>query len=143
MADKAPTAMCSGVDGLQQRRVTEGIAPINRLGALARLFMAVAEFAEGLNLRYAKLGNPCFYDNADFPWVAEIESEWRLIRQELDRVLPRTNELPNIREITLDAASITRDSGWKVFCWSPTASNRNPTSSCAPRRGELLKKYRD
>jgi aspartyl/asparaginyl beta-hydroxylase (cupin superfamily) len=140
MADKAPTAMCSGVDGLQQRRATEGIAPINRLGALARLFMAVAEFAEGLNLRYAKLGNPCFYDNADFPWVAEIESEWRLIRQELDRVLPRTNELPNIQEITLDAASITRDSGWKVFLLVAYGIKSKPNIELCPETWRIVKK---
>jgi ornithine lipid ester-linked acyl 2-hydroxylase len=115
MADRASTAMQPGLDEVQQHQATEGIAPMDRPGAFARFFMAVAEFAERLNLRYAKLGNPCVYDNADFAWAAEIEREWRLIRQELDRVLPRTDELPNIQEITADAASITGDSGWKIF----------------------------
>jgi beta-hydroxylase len=140
MADKASTAMRPGVDGLRQSQATEGIAPMDRPGAFARFFMAVAEFAEWLNLRYAKLGNPCFYHNADFPWAAEIESEWRLIRQELDRVLPRTDELPNIQEITLDAASITRDSGWKVFLLVAYGIKSKPNIELCPETWRIVKK---
>ena len=50
-----------------------------------------------------------------FPWVADIEKNWAEIRSELDRVLLRRSELPNIQDITKDAKSITVDSGWKIF----------------------------
>jgi len=66
-------------------------------------------------LRYARFGNPCVYDNELFPWVANIERNWLDIRAELNRVLLRRNELPNIQDITVDAKSITEDSGWKIF----------------------------
>ena len=98
-----------------QRWATEGIAPMTRPGLAARLLMATVAFAERLNLECARHGNPCVYDNADFPWAAEIEREWRLIRGELDRVLARKDELPNVQDISVDAASITRDAGWKMF----------------------------
>jgi ornithine lipid ester-linked acyl 2-hydroxylase len=98
-----------------QRRATPGLAPMDRPGALVRFFMAVVQFAERLNLRYAKFGNPCVYDNKLFPWVAGIESNWIAIRSELDRVLMRGRELPNIQDITLDAKAITQDAGWKIF----------------------------
>jgi beta-hydroxylase len=84
-------------------------------GAATRFFMGVVAAAERLNLRCAKLGNPCVYDNADFPWVAPIEAEWRSIRRELDEVMVRRSQLPNIQEITKDAVSITQDAGWKIF----------------------------
>lgn len=98
-----------------QHLTTEGIAPMDRLGVFARFFMAVVQFAERLNLGYAKFGNPCVYDNRLFPWVAGIESNWSTIRGELDRVLARRNELPNVQDITVDARAITTDGGWKIF----------------------------
>jgi aspartyl/asparaginyl beta-hydroxylase (cupin superfamily) len=98
-----------------QRLATEGIAPMDRPGVFARLFMVIVQCVERLNLRYAKFGNPSVYDNKLFPWVAGIEQHWKTIRSELDRVLVRRNELPNIQDITLDARSITNDAGWKIF----------------------------
>ncbi len=109
------SAKGSGHSHETQRLETEGIAPMDRPGLLARFFMSVVRHAERLNLRYAKHGNPCVYDNALFPWVANIERNWIDIRTELDRVLLRRNELPNIQDITADAKSITEDSGWKIF----------------------------
>jgi len=99
----------------EQRWATDGVAPMARPGALARLFMWVVAFAERSNLKYARLGNPCIYDNAAFPWVAEVEREWRTVREELDRVLLRKNELPRVQDLTVDAGAITRDAGWKIF----------------------------
>src|SRR5579863_549295 len=101
--------------GEVQRLATLGIAPMDRPGVLVRFFMAVVQFAERLNLRYAKFGNPCVYDNELFPWVAGIESNWTTIRNELDRVLVRRHEFPNVQDITVDAQAITQDAGWKIF----------------------------
>src|ERR1700684_3147059 len=98
-----------------QRLATEGIAPMDRPGVFARFFMSVAQCAERLNQRYAKFGNPCVYDNKLFPWVTGIEENWKTIRSELDRVLERKDELPNIQDITVDARAITTDAGWKIF----------------------------
>ena len=94
---------------------TEGLAGMERTGALARLFMALVRFVERLNLRYATHGNPSLYRTDVFPWAKAIESDWRLIRAELDRVLERKNELPNVQDITPDATSISRDASWKIF----------------------------
>lgn len=102
-------------DDRTQRFATEGISPMARVGIFARIFMSVVEFSERLNLRNAKFGNPFIYDNALFPWVADIERNWKLVRSELDRVLVRRSELPNVQDITLDARSITQDAGWKIF----------------------------
>ena len=102
-------------DDRTQRLATEGIAPMARAGVFARIFMSVVEFSERLNLRYAKFGNPFVYDNALFSWVVDIERNWKLIRSELDRVLVRRSELPNVQDITLDARFITQDAGWKIF----------------------------
>jgi beta-hydroxylase len=98
-----------------QQLATNGIAPMDQSGIFARFFMALVERAEQLNLRYAKFGSPCVYDNRLFPWVANIERNWKTIRSELDRILVRKDELPNIQDITTGAKTITKDAGWKIF----------------------------
>jgi beta-hydroxylase len=94
---------------------TEGIDSMERPGTIARLFMGIVSRAERLNLAFARFGNPCVYDPAVFPWAAAIEREWRAIRVELDRVLLRKVDLPDVHEIAADAAAISRDAGWKIF----------------------------
>jgi aspartyl/asparaginyl beta-hydroxylase (cupin superfamily) len=94
---------------------TTGIAPMDRPSSLTRFFMGIVAWAEGLNLKYAKLGNPPVYDNATFPWVADVEKEWPAIRSELERVLVRQSELPVFQDISTDVKTISTDQGWKTF----------------------------
>ena len=94
---------------------TEGIAGMQRPGAVVRLLMALVAFAEQVNRACARLGNPCVYDTAAFPWAGGIEREWRAVREELDRVMVRKAELPNVQDITADAASLSQDADWKIF----------------------------
>jgi aspartyl/asparaginyl beta-hydroxylase (cupin superfamily) len=98
-----------------QAFATEGIKPLERPSASARLLMSVVGWAERLNLRYAKLPNKWVYENSDFPWAQKLEEEWLPIRQELDRLLLRRDELPSISDISPDAATISTDRGWKTF----------------------------
>ena len=94
---------------------TDGLGGMERPGTATRLFMALVRFAERLNLRYATLGNPSIYRTEAFSWAQAIERDWRLIREELDRVLERKGELPNVQDITPDATSISCDTSWKIF----------------------------
>jgi len=77
--------------------------------------MALVAWAEGVNRRWAKLGNPCVYDTVRFQWAADVERAWPRIRAELDRVMARKDDLPNMQDITPDAAAITEDEHWKMF----------------------------
>ena len=88
---------------------------MERPGVVVRAFMAIVAVAERLNLACATLGNPCVYDSAAFPWVAAIERELCAFRRELDRVMVRKTELPNVQEITADAVSLSQDENWKIF----------------------------
>ncbi len=91
------------------------IKPRDRTRWLIRLLLAIIGVAERLNVRYAKFGNPSVYENAIFPWAADVESEWRAIRQELDALLRRKDDLPSFQDIAPDVASISKDRGWKTF----------------------------
>lgn len=105
----------SGAETPEQHWATDGIATMARPGVVSHFFMILVAFAERLNWRYARLGNPCVYDAAAFPWTREVERQWRTIRRELDSLLARRHELPNVQDLAVDAAAIAPPSGWKVF----------------------------
>ncbi|MBO9125214.1 MULTISPECIES: ornithine lipid ester-linked acyl 2-hydroxylase OlsC [unclassified Rhizobium] len=94
---------------------TSGIAPMGRPSPVTRFFMGIVAWAEKLNYKYAKLGNPPVYDNATFPWAKEVEAAYPKIRAELERVLVRQSELPTFQDISTDVKTISTDSGWKTF----------------------------
>jgi aspartyl/asparaginyl beta-hydroxylase (cupin superfamily) len=98
-----------------QRFGTAGIKPMQRPSLTTRLFMRVVAAVEHLNLACSEVGNPPIYDRTVFPWVENIEREWRLVRGELDRVLMRKEELPGFHELAADVSTISSDRGWKTF----------------------------
>jgi ornithine lipid ester-linked acyl 2-hydroxylase len=114
-----------------QTFATAGLAGMARSSLTNRILMAVVAWVERLNVKYAKLGNPWVYDNALFPWVAEIEAEWRTIRRELESVLTRKDDLASFQDISADVATITRDAGWKTFLFTGYGvSSRRNTALC-------------
>jgi len=98
-----------------QRYGTGGIKPLERPSLVTRFFMRIVASVERINLSLSKVGNPPIYDTAIFPWIRAIESEWRQIRTELDRVLTRKEELPGFHELATDVSTISKDRGWKTF----------------------------
>lgn len=99
----------------EHRFGTDGIRPMDRPSRITRFFMGIVSRAERLNRKYAKFGNPTVYDNATFPWAAEIEKEWPAIREELDQILRRKDELPSFHDISTDVKEISSDADWKTF----------------------------
>jgi len=61
------------------------------------------------------IGDDPFIDPAHFPWVRQLEENWRTIRKELDDVLEYREDLPSFHEISTDQAVITSDDRWKTF----------------------------
>lgn len=117
---------------------TDGIVAMDRPGVAARFFLAIVAFAERLNLRYARLGNPCVYDNAAFGWATGIERDWRAIRAELERILTRKADLPSVQEITTDAAAISRDAGWKIFPLIAYGIRSRPNIELCPQTWSIV-----
>jgi len=98
-----------------QRFGTDGIKPMGRPSLVTRAFMRVVVFAERLNVALSKVGNPPIYDKAVFPWTAQVEAAFPVIRAELERVLTRKDDLPGFHEISSDVVTISQDRGWKTF----------------------------
>ena len=73
---------------------------------------------DGLEAAVAKLsrhGDPPIYDAALFPWIAEIEAEWRKIRAELDQVMRFCDDIPGFHGILKEVSTIATADHWKTF----------------------------
>lgn len=56
-----------------------------------------------------------FFDPKDYPWVADVEAEWPLIRKELDVLLLRRDEIPNFQDVSVKQNVLTQGEQWKTF----------------------------
>ena len=112
------------IGNFEQKR-TQGIEdPMFKKGLGYRIGQAIVDWAERLNLKYAVHGNPPVYDNATFPWAADIEKEWKLIRAELDR--PKdADDIARTRRRTCRRYRRLSEPDWVMICsmlrrlWSP------------------------
>jgi len=64
--------------------------------------------------RQSMVGTPAFFESDGFPWIRQVERQWALIRQELEVVLERRDELPSFHEISRGQQRIS-DDRWKTF----------------------------
>jgi|EndMetStandDraft_5_1072996.scaffolds.fasta_scaffold59173_2 beta-hydroxylase len=89
-------------------------APLaSRRNQLARRFMNAVRWAERRNSAGAVHGNPSTYDSRVFPWVAELESNWTMIRGELAQLMLRRDALVSHSERS--SPTIGQDRGWTTF----------------------------
>ena len=65
--------------------------------------------------RRSLVGDATFFPLERFPWVAHVEENWEVIREELQRVLEDREALPNFQDISKDQVEITNDDRWKTF----------------------------
>lgn len=85
----------------------------SRRSKLARRFMDAVQWAERRNRANAVHGNPQVYDNRVFPWVADLEANWTIIRGELAQLMLRRDALTSQRKHS--SPTVGEDRGWTTF----------------------------
>ena len=60
-------------------------------------------------------GARTFFDTSSFPWVTQVETDWRQIRAELDVLLLQRERIPSFQEISEDQKLLTEGNDWKTF----------------------------
>ena len=98
------------------------------------------KMVENFNVRFSKYGNPPIYENSTFPWVKEIEDNWEKIREEIDQVMERREELPSFHEILPEVKTITNDDNWKTFFLAGYGLESDENTKRCPETTRLLKK---
>lgn len=85
------------------------------------------------------VGDATFFPLERFPWVAHVERNWTVIREELERVLEDREALPNFQEISKDQIEITDDDRWKTyFLYGYGFEAKLGTETC-PRTAALMR----
>lgn len=99
---------------------------------------SVEQLIQGIRL--IEDGQKTFFDTDRFTWVQEIESNWQLIRSELDRLLVMLDLLPGFEEIQVEQYQLSKDKRWKIFPlyayghWLEKNEQRCPETSKAIRK---------
>jgi ornithine lipid ester-linked acyl 2-hydroxylase len=89
-----------------ERRLSRGIG---------RTGNAVLPRLETWITRASLVGDAPFFNVAGFPWAKPIETDWQLIRRELDQVLQDREHLPNFQDILVHLSSLSDDDKWKTY----------------------------
>jgi beta-hydroxylase len=91
--------------------------------------------------RSSLVGDRVFYDSEQFPGVVSaLEPHWADIREELDTLLPRLEELPDFRTLTPGLRELTPFNNWRMFVFY--AYGRRSERNCrrCPKTAEILKR---
>lgn len=86
------------------------------------------------------LGDPHIYDARLFPWAAELEREWRLIRSELDAVMTFRDQMPSFQDILKEVGAIQSDNNWKTFFLAGIGMDCSENRKRCPETARLLGK---
>lgn len=88
--------------------------------------------------RWSELDDQPIIDPNLFDWVGELETNWRTIRDEADRVLGDESAMPPLRLISPDHCRIATDDGWKsFFLWGYGLRSAENCARC-PQTARLL-----
>lgn len=67
------------------------------------------------SIKRTKDGNNTFFPASKFPWVKQLENNWRVIREELEPLLGEREAIPNFHDIEEQQYDLTHDDKWKTF----------------------------
>lgn len=88
-----------------------------RLYERRRVFLMRYTFApvEWLITHCSRDGRRTFFDSSDFPWIEAIEAGTPAIRRELDQLLLRRDEIPNMQDVSENQKYLTQGEQWKTY----------------------------
>jgi aspartyl/asparaginyl beta-hydroxylase (cupin superfamily) len=114
---------------------------------LDRAFDAFAAKAlrllEWANARFSLVGKTPFFRVEQFPWASDLETNWRVFREELATLLPRVRDLPDIQALQGDAMRQFRDPDddiWKTLIFYDHGRRNAKSCSRCPRTAEIIER---
>jgi len=83
-------------------------------------------------------GDRTFFESEEFPWVADIEANWKAIRKELDALMVRREEIPNFQDISKAQEALTQGDQWKTFLFYSFGNRFKENCEKCPETDRLL-----
>ena len=111
-------------------------APKPRLGVrLGKLFLrAVDRFLA----HHSKVPTTPFLSAEHFPQVRLLEVNWQAIRDDLDQVLKRPQDIPTFHEMSPDQARISFGDNWKTFAFYVFGQRIEENCNACPHTAQML-----
>lgn len=107
---------------------------------LAKVGVVLENTFESLLVNSSIIPDAPVYDCNTLPWVREIESDWRLIREELDAVMTYRDQIPSFHEIIKEVSTITTDDDWKTFFLMGVGLETGENARRCPNTMKVLQK---
>jgi hypothetical protein len=107
---------------------------------LQKTGLAVQDWLERRVAGVSVYGDPPVYDSSTFGWAKEVESEWKLIRAELDQVMKFKDQMPSFHEILKEVHMITTDDQWKTYFLAGIGMDCRENAKRCPETMRLLGK---
>jgi beta-hydroxylase len=105
---------------------------------LARQGAKLADWFEARLAAASVVPDKPVYDRTEFPWVAEIETDWRKVRTELDLVMQFRDQMPSFQDIIKEVGTIQKDDQWKTFFLSGVGMDCTENARRCPETMKLL-----
>lgn len=83
-------------------------------------------------------GHRTFFEAEEFPWVADVESEWMTIRKELEPLMLRREEIPNFQDYSEGQRALTQDDQWKTFFFYAFGKTEKENCARCPETVRIL-----
>jgi aspartyl/asparaginyl beta-hydroxylase (cupin superfamily) len=113
---------------LRKRHAELGTRRFARWVLLKRIGKPALRRLDRFMASQSSVGEAVIFENARFPWVTELEADWKTIRRELNGVLLRRETLPSMQQIQPDQYKVSPDDKWRIFVFSgfgyPSQRNR-------------------
>lgn len=105
-----------------------------------RLALAAQDRLESFIARVSVNHDPPIYTADTFPWTAELETDWRKIRAELDAVMVYRDQMPSFQDILKEVSTIQTDNDWKTFFLAGIGMDCRENAARCPETMRLLGK---
>lgn len=90
--------------------------PFNRPESLAgKAVFAFIGWMEARIRTHSRVGATAFFEEAKFPWLENLKSEWQAVCAEAESVLQIRDRLPAFQDISNEVGYISNDDQWKTF----------------------------
>jgi beta-hydroxylase len=89
-------------------------------------------------IRLTPEGHRTFFDNAAFPWISNLEANWKIIRAEVDEFMRQPEKLPNIADVLQNQEYLSENGEWKLLVLYGLTHRVDSNCSRVPKTAELL-----
>ena len=84
------------------------------------------------------VGDPPVFDPNDFAWTRPFETNWRMVRAELDEVLKKRDRIPTFHQISRNQRKISKGDNWKTFGFYGFGTRIHKNCARCPETARLL-----